>query len=232
MRKIALCLTTYNRYELLLESFQQVLYDDRIAEIIISDDCSTDGSYERLKDFVKNKPKIKLYQNDFNLDCYFNKRKAIDHATCDWCIIGDSDNVFTKDYLDKIFAIPEWDEHTIYQPSFAKPHFDFRKYEGMTFTKKNIAEHFDKPMVSTMLNAMNYLVNKYTFEQAWQGNVDPHTADSIFQNYNHLAAGGSIFVVPGLTYEHRVHDGSHYKNNVHLTGDFYEDVENKIRELK
>jgi glycosyltransferase involved in cell wall biosynthesis len=45
MRKISLCLTNYNRKELLMESFAHVLNDERISEIIISDDHSDEDIY-------------------------------------------------------------------------------------------------------------------------------------------------------------------------------------------
>jgi hypothetical protein len=68
--------------------------------------------------------------------------------------------------------------------------------------------------------------------KVWQPDIDPHTADSLLQNYNWFNAGNKMLVVPGLTYFHRVHDGSHYKQNVHKTGNLYEELIEKIKELK
>ena len=50
MEKISICIPTWNRYDLTKKCFEQVLNDDRIAEILINDDNSTDGSYQRLVD--------------------------------------------------------------------------------------------------------------------------------------------------------------------------------------
>ena len=46
---VALAIPTYNRYDFLLEAMEKVVDDSRISEIIVSDDKSTDGSYERLQ---------------------------------------------------------------------------------------------------------------------------------------------------------------------------------------
>jgi hypothetical protein len=48
-----------------------------------------------------------------------------------------------------------------------------------------------------------------------------------------LESGKSIYVVPGLEYEHRVHDGSHYQNNVRRTPrGFHQDTENKLKSMR
>jgi glycosyltransferase involved in cell wall biosynthesis len=234
MRTITLAITSYQRFEMLLESFAQVFNDDRISEILIVDDFSEEYIFKKLKNHIDiiGSSKIVLHRNEINLDCYFNKRRAIDLCSNEWVALIDSDNIFTKDYIDAIFAIEEWDIDTIYQPEWAMPHFDFREYTGLTFSKENIAEYIDKPMVSTLCNAMNYFVNKEKYTDVWEGTVDPHTADSILQNYNHLKSGGKIYVTPNMRYIHRIHDGSHYKINVHKTGSLYSEIENNLRNLK
>lgn len=231
-RKISLCITTYNRYQETLESFVQVANDDRISEIVIVDDCSDLEIYQKLKIAVEFCDKVKLFRNINNQDCYRNKKHAISFALNEWCIIFDSDNILTKEYIDRLYQIPVWDYETIYQPAWAQPAFYFRPYEGLTFTKENIAENLHRPMLSTMLNAMNYFVNRDKYSSVWQKDINPHTADSILQNYNHLASGGKIYVVPGMFYEHRIHNGSHYKNNNHLTGNLYQEIENNLKQLR
>lgn len=234
-RKISLCIPTWNRFELLIDSFINVLHDDRIFEIVICDDASDNGSYEKIQDFVSGIKKVKLFRNSVNLDCYRNKNRVISFSdnNTDGCILLDSDNIIGKDYLDKLYEITEWKVETIYTPSFAAPHFDFRAYEGLVITKSNVAEYIDKPMFEVMLNAANYFVHPLFYLEAWDGTVDPITSDSIFQCYNWLIEGFKINVVPGLTYQHRVHEGSHYRNNVNRTPNgFHESILNKLRNLK
>ena len=188
-----------------------------------------------MKEICDLLPKVKLYRNIKNQDCYRNKQIAIsftDNET-DGCILLDSDNKIDTDYLDKIYSIPDWDINTIYTPSFAYPTFDFRDYEGLVITKENVSDYIDKPMFETMLNAANYFVNPFMYLEVWDGSKDPVTSDSIFQCFNWLLDGKSIYVVPGLTYQHKIHEGSHYKNNVTRTPQgFHESILQKLRELK
>ena len=84
----------------------------------------------------------------------------------------------------------------------------------------------------TMLNAMNFFVNRAEYLRIFDTTKEePWTADSIYFNYLWLKAGNKIYVTPGMQYDHLVHDGSHYKNNVHKTGNFYNEVVQKLKEL-
>lgn len=234
LRMISLCLTTYNRTDLLYESFLQLVNDDRISEIVIVDDASPEEVYQTIAWQTKAIPKVKLYRNETNLDCYRNKKRAVELASNEWVIIGDSDNVFTPEYVERLYLDGFiWNSKVIMQPSFAKPHFDFTKYNLQIVGNANVSHFMVDPTFQTMLNAMNYFVNRDEYLRVWDGSVDPVTSDSIFHNYNWLKAGNSIYVVPGLHYEHRVHDQSHYQNNVRRTPrGFHESIVQKLKDLR
>lgn len=228
---ISLCLTTYNRTDLLFDSFNQVIKDERISEIVIVDDHSQMEVFDAIFQYIKDIRKVKLYRNETNIDCYKNKRESVSKATNDWIILFDSDNILTKEYVDAVCK-HTWDTNTLLNPSFAKPHFDFRKYADLIVDKTNVGLYMNESSFTTMLNAMNYFVNREEYLRVWDGSVDPVTSDSIFHNYNWLKAGNSIHIVNGLEYEHRVHEGSHYRNNVRRTpANFHYDIETKLRQL-
>lgn len=251
---ITLAITHFNRFWYLQECIDQVKDDPRIGEIVISDDASTDGSFERLCLLYQNNPKIKLTRNEKNLDCYFNKHRAVLKSSCDWVILFDSDNVIKPSYLDRLQALPEWDPNVLYCPDFAEPHFDYTPFAGKIVDRKTIASlmpltphthlqtrkwrpplppvYNPQPRYGTALNTCNYFVHRQGYLQVWDGSVNPHTSDSIYQAYNWLKAGKRILIVPGLRYYHRVHEDSHYKLNLHKTGSFSQLVESRLRELR
>jgi glycosyltransferase involved in cell wall biosynthesis len=232
MIPISICIPTHERYELLLESFDKVVKDDRVGEIVIVDDFSSEENYNDVRNAVKWMPKVKLYRNDKNLDCYRNKHEAISKATNEYCIILDSDNVIDKAFIDKIYQ-QEWEPETILAPDWAMPTFDYTEFSGLTVTKQNVADYMQKKFFTTCLNCMNYFVNRDKYMEVWDGSVDPVTADSIFQNYNWLKSGYKIKIVEGLRYFHRIHNGSHYQNNNQRTEKgFYEKIEQNLMELK
>ena len=232
-RKIGIAIPTYNRPDVTIEAFRNVVYDDRVSEITIVDDCSPEDFIWNLQSNAKNFNKVSVYVNPFNIDCFRNKKTSIFNSVSDWVILFDSDNILSPLYIDRLFAIEKWEPNTIYTPFFAEPHFDFRAYSGLTITKENVAEYIDKPMFETMLNACNYFVNRNEYLRVWDGSVDPVTSDSVYVCLRWLEAGNKIQVVDGLQYYHRVWTESHYQKNVNRTPvGFHQEVLNKLRQLK
>lgn len=231
-RKISVCIPTWNRPELTIASFIDVYGDERISEFVIVDDYSELYNYERLKQITDNLPKVKLYRNESNKDCYVNKKISVELATNEWVIVFDSDNRLTKEYLDAIFGVRGWCDWHIYAPTFAMPTFDYRHFSGLSLNFGNINQFLSEKMSDTALNTMNFFVNRRWFIDVWDGAANPNTADSIYFNYCWLKKRGEIHFVAGMEYHHLVHDQSHYKLNNHKTNGFYEEVIEKLKALK
>lgn len=237
---ISLCFTSFNRAELLFQAFEQILNDDRISEIVISDDNSRPDILEKIYFRFKDISKVKIFKNYRTHDCYFNKKIAIERATNEWVCILDSDNIFGIDYLNRIENIIHGglNPKTIYQPDFAKPHFNFTHLSGQLLSKKNIGQYMDNRSTDTMLNAMNYFVNRDEYLRVFDPHTNPVTSDSIYQNYRWLDAGNFIYVVPSFSYDHRVdnHNGEekgHYSvNNRRTPRGFHESIINKLKAMK
>ncbi len=208
MKTISLCLTNYNRSDLIIKSFEKVIDDDRISEIIISDDHSDILIYEDLKKILAPYPKVKLHRNDINIGMSLNKCKSISLATNEWCILLDSDNVIDTDYIDCLYDLFKWESDTIYQPDFAAPSFDFRKFAGICVDKNTNKNHIDDSMYFCFLNACNYFVHRQTYLETYEHNSLIKEVDTMWHNYNHLKSGGKIYFVPEMTYTHTVHAGS------------------------
>lgn len=230
MRELSICIPTWNRVDMTLNAFAKVYDDERVKSIIIVDDASDLHIYNELKEKTKDMKKVRLFRNLTNRDCYANKYVAVSLSLTEYCIILDSDNQIDTSYLDKIFE-QEWDKDVILAPDWAEPMFNYTEYSNLIVSKDNLAEYIDKPMFETCLNCMNYFVNKLSYCDVWDAEVDPVTSDSLFQNYNWLMSGKLIHIVDGLRYSHLVHDQSHYINNVQRTGDFREKLIEKIRNL-
>jgi hypothetical protein len=231
-RTIGIAIPTYMRPEWTLRAFEQVLYDDRVASVTIVDDASPIESYNELDSAVGGMDKVRLFRNGRNVDCYRNKKNTIELSVEDWEVLFDSDNQLSTDYLDCLFEIEEWEPHTIYAPIFAAPNFDYKEFSGLTVTKENVSSYMDSPMFSTALNTANYMVHRDTYLKNWDGGIDPITADTLFHNHNHLKAGGKIYFVPGLEYQHAVHPLSHYKQNAHRSGHLHMQIEHQLRSLR
>ena len=234
-KTLSLCITNFNRDRMLFESFQNVLNDDRVSEIVIVDDCSPESIYKRVREYTKGYDKVKLFKNRKNLGCYRNKAEAIRMATNEFVIIFDSDNIMTKKYIDKIFE-QDWDENTILAPDYVVS-FDYRHFADNVLTRNNVAKFVDKPRFDCLINTMNYFVHKDNYLKVWDGSIEPWTADTIYQNYRWLESGRSFKIVRGLEYEHRIkhnlrEEKSHYTTHVRQTGNLFNNIMNKLRRLQ
>lgn len=231
-RRVSIVIPSYERTDLLFASFAQVMDEIYVDEIVIVDDCSSEKVWEEIKERAKTMPKVKVFRNSINLDCYKNKRRAVELASNEWVILLDSDNVIDPTYLYHIFKNKFWDKNNIYTPDFAQPNFDFRHFSGLLITQGNVSSWIDEPLFEVCLNACNYFVNRDEYLKVFDSSIDPVTSDSIYFCYKWLESGNRIQVVEGLKYFHRVHGGSHYQNNVSRTPNgFHESVLNKIRHL-
>ena len=101
MVKVSILLAVYNNKDDILGAMQSIInqsYTD--WELIIIDDCSTDGTSEILCDFLANtKSNIKLLKNDKNYGVYVSLNKGLLVASGDYICRIDSDDIVADDYL-------------------------------------------------------------------------------------------------------------------------------------
>lgn len=228
---LTLAITVFNRYSMLLESFANVIDDPRIDEILISDDCSELEYWNKIKELPKFNPKIKVVRQLENRGMSVNKRDAVFNSKNDWVIIGDSDNVFNKQYFDAIEREGELVSRVIYMPSFARPNFDYRKCNKIYSHKMSMMPDLNDAMTNCLFNTCNYLVNKEQYLKVWEENKTVSSADTIWFNYLWLKAGNCFSVVPGMEYEHRVHPGSSFLQDIDYNMKKSEEFKNMIQSL-
>jgi glycosyltransferase involved in cell wall biosynthesis len=214
--KISLAITTMNRFDLTIKSCAQVLTDPRIDDIVIVDDKSTDGSYEKLRDYFAPYPHVRVMQQAANRGMSRNKADAISYAKNEWVAIIDSDNIVTPKYFD---ALPETLlPGFIYCPDFAKPNFDYRIFGAMAINSRNAFEflrlqgYSDKLFM--LLNTCNYVVNRDEYVWIYEYNPEMKGTDTIWFNYLWLKSGRSLYVVKDMQYDHLVHDGSGFTQDL------------------
>lgn len=206
---LTFAVTVFNRYEFLLESFAGIINDDRIDEILVMDDCSEDKYWKKIQQLPKFNPKIKVVRQTQNRGMSENKRDAVFNSKNQWVILADSDNVFKSNYIDAFLKLHKLAPHVIYCPSFAAPNFDYRKYQGNIYFKSSSFQLLlQETEFSCLMNTCNYIVNKDAYLSVWQHNKEMIASDTIWFNYLWLKAGNAFFVVPEMEYQHRVHKGS------------------------
>ena len=112
MIKLSIIIPVYNQPDLVVKALDSIPWDESI-EVIVIDDCSTDNTYEVLKNY-KRIP-IKLYKNDINRGVGFSKYFAYGIAQGEYAITIDSDDwVYTDKYKEAIKQAINSDKDIIY----------------------------------------------------------------------------------------------------------------------
>ncbi|WP_142433758.1 glycosyltransferase family 2 protein [Enterococcus mundtii] len=126
---ISVIIPTFNAEKSIDRAVSSVLnqtYDD--FEIIICDDCSTDGTWKVLKQLKDKDSRIKIYQNEKNSKSSFTRNKAISLSSGKYIMQLDDDDYCHETRMEKQVQFldnhPEydfvgsnaylWDQHGIY----------------------------------------------------------------------------------------------------------------------
>ena len=228
---ISLALTTYQRTDLLFNSFVNVVNSDLIDEIIIVDDCSSKVVCNKLQMILSPNSKIKLHFNPVNLGMSLNKKHAISLCKNEWVVIFDSDNELNEKYLLSLNRRSPFDANTIYAPARALPNFDYSAFSSITLSKDNVKEYIHKPYFGALINTCNYMVHRDTYLANYNHNEEIRGTDTAWHFYNHLKNGGKFHVVPDLEYSHLVHDKSTFLEHVDYNMKKAKEIENLLMEL-
>jgi len=252
--KISLAITTYNRFDLPIKSCAQVLNDPRIDDIVILDDKSTDGSYEKLRDYFVPYAHVRVMQQAYNRGMSRNKADAISYATNEWVAIIDSDNVVAPEYFDafendRLRAEWEFDlvnfsptlsntqmhpKTVIYCPDFAMPNFNFTNLAAVTINRNNVAQLLRGPHgkeLTMSLNCCNYIVHRDEYLNVYQHNPEMKATDTLWFSYLWLAADNSFYIVPDMRYEHLVHSRSGFLEDAKYNMEQSEKIKKMIMAL-
>ncbi|MCE5322092.1 glycosyltransferase family 2 protein [bacterium] len=96
--KLSVIIPAYNEMTTIEEVLRRVRAVDIEKEIIVADDCSTDGTRE----FVHTQPDVILVENPANLGKGASIRAALEHVSGDIVLIQDADMEYDPDDYPKL----------------------------------------------------------------------------------------------------------------------------------
>ncbi len=124
-------MTTYNGERYLTEQLESLMAQEMLPdEIIVADDCSTDGSFAMVRTFAETHPEVEwnVYRNEYNLGWKLNFKEAIAKARGEFIYLCDQDDIWTPNHIADLYramvAHPEADVMT----SHAEPFYEEGAY--------------------------------------------------------------------------------------------------------
>jgi len=125
--KLSIIIPAYNEIDTISEVLDRVRAENFDKEIIVVDDCSTDGTRE----FLREQQDITLIEHDRNFGKGASIRTALEHVTGDIVIIQDADLEYDPaDYPKLVQPIIEDKADIVYGTRFAgrKPNMRLANY--------------------------------------------------------------------------------------------------------
>ena len=100
--KISVCLLTYNHVDV-IESTLRTILDQTITgyEVIVSDDCSSDGTWERILALAAADARIKPVRTPHNMGMPGNANFAVAQSDRPYIALLHHDDFYRKDLLEK-----------------------------------------------------------------------------------------------------------------------------------
>ena len=154
MPKLSICIPAYNRPDYLKFTLSCLKRDFPHAEIIVTDDCSPDVSYEQMLAICEG---TNYWRHSRNIGPFPNMLSALQFATGDYAIYCADDDYLLPDEVEKVLgyldAHPEvaawcapcevWDEvnRRPYWNAFTAPERTFTKEEPLELFNAIIAHH-------------------------------------------------------------------------------------------
>lgn len=111
MKLLSICIPTYNRKDCLIQCLESIVNKQDLSEIeiVISDNASSDGTNEIMKEYLIKYPNIIYFRNDENIGFDKNVLKVISLASGKYCLfIGDDDAFFDQSLTNTIDILKTW----------------------------------------------------------------------------------------------------------------------------
>lgn len=105
MKTVSVALATYNGEQYLRELLDSVLSQTvEVTEICISDDCSTDGTWQILKEYAARVPNIRLQRNERNFGYQRNFEIALSMCSGMYLMLCDQDDVWLSHKVETLLS--------------------------------------------------------------------------------------------------------------------------------
>lgn len=101
--KISFVVIAYNREPYIRECMDSILEQNVEKEIICVDDCSTDATYDILREYQKKYKEVKVYQNDENLGTYLNRVSGMNRCKGDYMLQIDADDRLISGSMERVY---------------------------------------------------------------------------------------------------------------------------------
>lgn len=140
MLRNSIVMTTYNGERYLTEQLESLIAQELLPdEIVIADDCSTDGSFALARAFAETHPEVEwnVYRNEHNLGWKCNFKEAITKARGDLIYLCDQDDIWTPNHIADLRRAMEAHPEIDVMISHAEPFYEEGAFKSASSRHSN-----------------------------------------------------------------------------------------------
>lgn len=160
-KKVSVCLLTYNHANTIESTLKSILAQKFTDfEIIVSDDCSSDGTWEKILEIAALDSRIRPVRTSHNLGMPGNANHAVLHSVGEHVAILHHDDLYREDMLDEwsrvMQAFPDvgfvFNSYGVFSSSFVySENIPYGSIDGTVFLKKYLFPRWGCPVRGTAM---------------------------------------------------------------------------------
>ncbi|MEQ8744318.1 glycosyltransferase family A protein [Parasphingorhabdus sp.] len=200
--EISVLMTSYNRADLIGSAIESVLassFSD--FELILTDDGSTDGTQDVIRNYAKADDRVKFYQNKTNLGDYPNRNQAASLAQGEWLKYVDSDDYIYPTGLQVLINMMRQFPEAGYGLC-SLPQFNERPFPFQLSPREAYLEHyFGRPLFHKA--PLSAIIRKSVWERV--GGFSPTRMTSDMDMWHRLSVLYPVVLMPPGVIWYRFH---------------------------
>lgn len=106
---VAVIIAAFNAQDTIARSVRSALADPAVAEVVVVDDFSSDGTVIAARRAADGDPRLRVLLQAKNEGPSAARNRAIEHSNSEFIAILDADDVFLNGRLPPMLNVPEWD---------------------------------------------------------------------------------------------------------------------------
>ena len=209
--KMSFIVISYNQERYIEECLNSILEQNIDKEIIITDDYSTDKTFEILQAYQKKYPEIKLFRNKQNLGTIINRYYGLSNAKGDYALFVDADDKLIPQKMPEIYQFAVQNHADILEFSADTDGSEkLKKYlsKNNNIIENDILKNYSEKKISNEL--WNKLIAKNVYSSALKKmnkyTKQPNYSDVVYFLYNFFLNSQNVVqsdIVGYFYYAHR-----------------------------
>lgn len=201
-KKVSIVLPVYNGEHRVSKAIDSILAQTyKNLELIIVNDCSTDKTSEILKEYERKDPRIKVLNNEINLNLPKSLNRGFSKVTGDYLTWTSDDNAFNVDAISKM--VKYLDEHKDTDMVYCD--FDIVELDS-TYRSTTKTLEPDEIRYENAVGAC-FLYTRELAEKAGEYDSELFLAED-YEYWIKAYLNGNLHHIPEVLYEYGWHDES------------------------